>query len=372
MAVIKYHQHDVNLFFTEVRARSEKMFEANGKTRFGGRALYWKTGFWLGIYWVFYALILAGWLSFPFSLLLWMAFGFSMLLISLNIGHDASHGSFSPNKHVNRIFAYVFELIGTSSYLWGIMHNKAHHGYVNLHANDVAIQTEPMLRLSEEAPLYPWHRFQHLYGFGLYSISTLFWVLLKDFKFISKPRIGPFETRPHPWQQIVSLVIFKLLYFGYIVFIPCWVAGIPIGHVLLGFLVMHLTMGITLGLTFQTTHAVEETLPPRWRQFGVIDNPWAIHILESTSDFNTQSRMLNFLFGGLNTHVAHHLFPQYAHVHYPAISKIIREVAAEQGLPYVENKSMWVAAWSHIKYLKYLGNKEPITVPQEPGREHPH
>jgi linoleoyl-CoA desaturase len=362
MATIKYHNHDAHPFFTEVRVRSEAMFKANGKSRFGGAALYWKTVFWFAVYWGFYTVIVSGIVPFPFSLLPWMVFGFAMLLISLNIGHDASHGCFSPSKRVNQIFAYVFEMIGTSSYLWGIMHNKAHHGYVNLHANDVAIQTEPMLRLSEEAPLYPWHRWQHIYAFPLYGISTLFWVLLKDFKFISRPKIGPFETQPHPWYQIVSLIFFKLVYFGYIIVIPALVSGAPFWQILLGFLAMHLTMGITLGLTFQTTHAVEETLPPRWMEPGIIDNTWAIHVLESTSDFNTQSKVLNFLYGGLNTHVAHHLFPHFSHVHYPAISKIIAEVAKEQDLPYVVNKNMWVAAWSHILFLRYLGRKKPIEI----------
>lgn len=362
MAVIKYHHHDAHPFFTEVRARSEAMFAANGKTRFGGTALIWKSVFWLSVYWGLYALILSSWLPFPLSLLAWMGFGFTMLILSLNIGHDASHGSFSSSKRVNQGFSYVFELIGTSNYLWAIMHNKAHHGYVNLHANDVAIQTEPMLRLSEEAPLYPWHRWQHIYAFGLYGISTLFWVLLKDFKFISKPMIGPFKAQPHPWYQLVMLVGFKLLYFGYVVGVPWLVAGIPLWQVLVGFLAMHLTMGVTLGLTFQTTHAVEETLPPKWLDQNVIDNTWAIHILESTSDFNTQSWLLNWLYGGLNCHVAHHLFPQFSHVHYPAISRIIREVAAEQGLQYVENRNMWVAAWSHLLHLKRLGRTKPIQV----------
>lgn len=362
MASIRYHHHDSHPFFARVKERSDVWFKETGRTRYGGAPLYWKTLFWFGIYWGFYTLILLNILPFPANLLFWMVFGFAMLLLSLNIGHDASHGCFSPNRKINAAFAYVFELIGTSSYLWGIMHNKAHHGYVNLHVNDVAIQTEPMLRLSPDAPHYPWHRWQHIYAFGLYGISTLFWVILKDFKFMTRPNIGPYDTRRHPWYQYILLLAGKAIYFLYVVFIPWWVTGAPFWQILTGFLLMHLTMGVTLGLTFQTTHAVEDTQDPKWAGEGNIDNTWAVHVLESTSDFNTQSKSLNFLFGGLNTHVAHHLFPNISHIHYPAITKIIKEVAHEQGLTYIENPNMWVAAWSHIIHLRNLGN--PKTAPK--------
>lgn len=367
MTTIRYHHRDAHPFHALVWARSEAWFKASGKTRYGGVALYWKTAFWLSAYWGFYGLIISNLLPFPVTLLAWMAFGFAMLLVSLNIGHDASHGCFSPHRRVNAAFAYVFELIGTSSYLWGIMHNKAHHGYVNLHVNDVAIQTEPMLRLSPDAPHYPWQRWQHIYAIPLYSISTLFWVVLKDFRFITKPRIGPFDTSRHPWHQYVQLVGFKLIYFAYLIFVPWLWVGIPLWQVLLGFLLMHLTMGITLGLTFQTTHAVEETQDPNWEGPDAIDNTWAIHVLESTSDFNTQSRLLNFLFGGLNCHVAHHLFPNISHVHYPQISKIIEEVAVSQGLRYIQNPNMWAAAVSHLRYLKRLGNPHPVASAAMPA-----
>lgn len=359
MTTIRYHHRDAHPFHTQVWARSEAWFKAHGKTRFGGPALYWKTAFWLAAYWGMYALILSKLLPFPAALLAWCGFGFAMLLLSLNIGHDASHGCFSPHRRVNAAFAYVFELIGTSNYLWAIMHNRAHHGYVNLHVNDVAIQTEPLLRLSPDAPHYPWQRWQHLYAIPLYSVSTLFWVLLKDFRFIAKDHIGPFDTRRHPWHQYVQLVGFKILYIGYVVLVPWLWGGIPLVQVLVGFVVMHLTMGITLGLTFQTTHAVEETQDPRWLGPDAIDSTWAIHVLSSTSDFATQSRLLNFLFGGLNCHVAHHLFPNISHVHYPEISKIIEEVARAHGLPYIQNKHMWAAALSHLRYLKRLGQEAP-------------
>lgn len=367
MTVIRYHHHDANPFFATVKVRTEKWMKATGRTRYGGYRIYLKSAFWLGAYFGLYFLLLFGLLPFPFSLLIWSLFGFSMLLISLNIGHDASHGSFSENPKVNQLFSYVFELIGTSSYLWGIMHNKAHHGYVNLHVNDVAIQTEPMLRLSPDAPLYPWHRWQHIYAFPLYSISTLFWVLLKDFKFFSKSMIGPFKVMPHPWSQYLLLIFSKLIYFCYILVLPIIFSGAEFWQILLGFLVMHLTMGITLGLTFQTTHAVEETCDPKWAAPGEIDNTWAVHVLESTSDFNTQSKALNFLFGGLNTHVAHHIYPNISHVHYPGVSKIIKEVAQELNLTYVENPNMWVAARSHIKYLKQLGDPETARMGSMPS-----
>ncbi|MBE1043055.1 fatty acid desaturase, partial [Escherichia coli] len=43
---------------------------------------------------------------------------------------------------------------------------------------------------------------------------------------------------------------------------------------------------------------------------------------------------LGYWLGGANLHLTHHLFPHWSHRHYPALSRIIGEVAPRFGIDY--------------------------------------
>jgi linoleoyl-CoA desaturase len=49
------------------------------------------------------------------------------------------------------------------------------------------------------------------------------------------------------------------------------------------------------------------------------------------------------------------LFPKISHVHYPALSKIVKQVCAEMNVPYNEFPSFGKAVQSHLKHLKETG-----------------
>jgi len=352
---IRFMQRNNSDFYVALKTRINEYFKDNNISKYANQQMVFKTVFWLTIFFTTYFLILFSGLPKIVLLILAGVYGYAMLLLSLNIGHDASHNAYSSNSKINRKLSYVFELIGASSYLWDIMHNRSHHSYINIHESDVAIDADPFLRLSYDAPLRPIQRYQHIYGLFVYGMATLFWVLWKDFRYIRQPHIGPFDTRKHPIKEYLILIIGKLFYFGMNLVIPMLLLDISFIEWLAGFILMHFVMGLTLALTFQTTHAVEETQLPKKNAYGDIENSWAQHVLEVTSDYRPNSKLLNFLYGGLNTHVAHHLFPDICHIHYPAITRIIKSTSAEFGLRYVETPSMWTAIYSHLKHLRSLG-----------------
>ena len=354
---IKFAHDSQDVFFHSLKRKVSLYFLERKITRFGNSLLIIKSIFWIGVFVASYILILSNKFNTWQLILLTMVFGFSMFLLSINIAHDASHHSFSSNPRVNKALSYVFELIGANSKMWDMLHNKSHHPFVNLHENDLAIATEPFLRLSPDARYKRIYKYQHFYAFFLYSISTIFWVFAKDFKFFRKKKVGPiFQESPSTLDYAV-LIVSKLFYLSYTLVIPILVLNVPWWYVIIGFVIMHVTMGITLGLTFQTTHSVAETEKISVKETKELDCSWAYHVLRGTSDFSTQSRVYNWFFGGLNTHVAHHLFPNVSHVHYPAISLIIKETAGEFGYPYIENKGMFAALRSHFRYLKRLGKE---------------
>jgi linoleoyl-CoA desaturase len=59
--------------------------------------------------------------------------------------------------------------------------------------------------------------------------------------------------------------------------------------------------------------------------------------------------------GGLNFQIEHHLFPKISHIHYPAISKIVKATCEEYQLQYIEYPTMTKAIGAHVRYLKSMG-----------------
>ena len=102
-------------------------------------------------------------------------------------------------------------------------------------------------------------------------------------------------------------------------------------------------------------HSVEGTRHPLPDANGNIENAWAIHQLNTTVNFSTGNKFLTWYLGGLNFQVEHHLFPKICHVHYPHLSPIVKQTAAEFGIPYLENRTFGIALRSHFSLLKKLG-----------------
>ena len=126
---------------------------------------------------------------------------------------------------------------------------------------------------------------------------------------------------------------------------------------------MHILPGLTFALIFQVTHVYEGTTYPLPDEDGNIDNNYALHVLETTADFSRHNRIGSWLMGGINIHVIHHIFPHVCHVHYPALTKILKEVCDEFGIEYQENPNLWVALKKHYQILKHLSFPD-ATVPR--------
>ncbi len=114
--------------------------------------------------------------------------------------------------------------------------------------------------------------------------------------------------------------------------------------------------GFVLSVVFQLAHTVEETaFPVPDADINKIENEWAIHQIETTANFATKNKLISWLVGGLNFQIEHHLFPKISHIHYPAISKIIKQTCLEYGVKYIEFRRMRHALVSHTMHLKRMG-----------------
>ena len=124
---------------------------------------------------------------------------------------------------------------------------------------------------------------------------------------------------------------------------------------MLFFVAMHGVCGVVLSLIFQPAHIVEEAGFYAADENQSVENSWAAHQLKTTVNFATGSKIFSWFVGGLNFQVEHHLFPTICHVHYPKISKIVKETAEAYGLPYFSHKTWFGAIKSHFVFLHKLG-----------------
>jgi linoleoyl-CoA desaturase len=125
---------------------------------------------------------------------------------------------------------------------------------------------------------------------------------------------------------------------------------------LVGFLLISMITGFLISIVFQLAHTVEHTEFPLPEQpSNKIENEWAIHQVATTANFATNNKVISWLVGGLNFQIEHHLFPKISHIHYPAISKIIKQACKEHGIQYNEFRKMREAIASHYYYMRRLG-----------------
>jgi linoleoyl-CoA desaturase len=352
-AKIRFVDPNKSQFFFTVKQNVDEYFKKNNLSKHANASMIAKSIFFFGGVWVLYGLILSNQFTPLTMLVLAMLLGMFKAMVGFNISHDAIHGSYSSNAFVNKLLGYSFSVLGANQSVWIQSHNIVHHTYTNIPEHDEDLIVAPgLLRLTEGDKKAKIQKFQHLYGFFLYSFASISWVFRKDFiKFFQK-KIGQTENR-FTARDTFELFFFKILYIVIFILVPLIVLkDITVLQFVLGFLAMHFTMGLTLGLVFQLAHVVEQTEYPTPTEIGHIEEAWAVHQMKTTANFGVGSWLTTFLCGGLNHQVEHHLFPKICHIHYPEISKIVRETAIEHGVPYIENKTFFTALKSHYNILK--------------------
>lgn len=307
-----------------------------------------------------YAAILSNRFSAWEMLGLAMLLGFAIAGMGFSIAHDALHGAYSHRPLVNRVLGLSFDLVGANSYMWRITHNVIHHTYTNITGVDEDLSVSPLLRLSPDAEHKWFHRWQHLYGWAAYGLATLNWFFVKDYWQFLKRDLGPYQDKKHAFSAWLTLVVTKLFCIGYMLVLPWLVLDLAWWQIGIGFVAMHVVAGIVMGVIFQLAHVAEGVEYPMPASDGRMTEQWAIHQMRTTTDFAHGNRALSWFIGGLNYQVEHHLFPQVCSVHYPALSKIVSQVAAETGVPYHNTPTLRAAIASHYRTLKRLGQPEAL------------
>ncbi len=337
-----------------LRRRLDRFFADQGISPKADRAMWVKVavglavlaGSWIAIYafrpdaWRFVALYLLG--------------GFAQTFLLLNIAHDSNHNAISSVPSVNKLLNYVFDLCGINSYMWRILHHRGHHSCINLHGEDDALTGRGIFRFTPHEPRAGYHRFQHLYALFFYAMFSLDYVFVRDFESFFFPSHGYLKRTKHAAREIVILFASKAFYLTYMLILPVVLLGKSPLLVGGAFLLVHLVVGLSVTLVFQTTHTIDTTYFPSDR--SEFDNG-VYHIFATTADYATNNPVVGWLAGGLNHHIVHHLCPFVCHTHYAPLTRIVKETAEEFGVPYRQHPTMSRAILHHLILLKQLGNE---------------
>jgi linoleoyl-CoA desaturase len=280
--------------------------------------------------------------------------GLAQTFLLLNIAHDSNHNAISSVPSINKTLNYVFDLCGINSYMWRILHHRGHHSCINLHGEDDALTGRGIFRFTPHEPRSRWHRFQHIYGLFFYAMFSLDYVFVRDFECFFFPTHDYLKRTRHPAREYANLFAGKAFYFTYMLILPVVLLGRSPLLVAGAFVLVHLIVGLSVSLVFQTTHTIDSTYFPLSR--SEFDNS-VYHIFATTADYATSNPVVGWLAGGLNHHIAHHLCPFVCHTHYAPLTRIVRETAEEFGVPYRQHPTMTRAIWHHLILLKQLGNE---------------
>lgn len=348
-------------FYATLSQRVNNYFKTSNISRNANMAMVVKTIVMLLLYFVPYGIGISGIVSsYGVYLILCLIMGVGIGGIGLSIMHDACHGSYSTKAWVNNMLGFSLNVIGGNAFNWKVQHNVLHHTYTNIYDVDEDISPRGALRMAPDSPWKPFHRFQFVYAWFLYGLMTIVWVFGKDFGRLMKyQRDGMVrKQKTNIYKEWAILIVSKVLYLTYVLVLPIMLLPFTVGQIILGFVLMHYLAGFIMAVVFQPAHVVEGTSYFTPDSEGNLENSWAVHQLHTTTNYATENRWLSWYVGGLNFQVEHHLFPNVCHVHYRALSDIVRKTAQEFGVPYKAKKTFWDAMVAHRRLLQQLGQPE--------------
>ncbi len=238
------------------------------------------------------------------------------------IWHDAAHKAMFRNKaaatFVGRIHA---NLVNGVSYGWWVNHHNRHHSFPNHLENDPDIGRRTVIfSMSQYASRTRTQKFIVRYQ------SVLFFVLLTlEGAKMHRTAFKALKQRVvrSPWVEGALLVAHAVIFLGAVFLVMSPVKAI------LFVVVQQAVLGVYFGMLFAPNHkgmpirSDEESL--EWLERQVL-----------TSRNIKPSPLIDFVYGGLNYQIEHHLFPTMPQANLGECRKIVRAYCERNKIPYHE------------------------------------
>jgi fatty acid desaturase len=238
------------------------------------------------------------------------------------VGHDAGHLAIFTSTRMNHLLGWVCWslVLGIGFWYWYDRHNR-HHASTNDLATDPDLQWASMVAYSDgvlhgRARHRRW-LIRHQAALGpLYTLGLAFAFRVESWAFAWRRLQGPRRL-----AELLALLSSVLV----------WLA--PVGILgaawLLTFVLGQILAGLYLALAIAPNHKGM----PTWM---TADTPSFIE-RQVLSSRNVQPHPItDFVFGGLNHQIEHHLFPTMPRVHFGRARAIVKPFCLAHGLAYVE------------------------------------
>jgi fatty acid desaturase len=216
------------------------------------------------------------------------------------IGHDYGHGRGDAARYLNLFFGCIVN--GFSTRWWSHKHNT-HHAFPNRLHVDADIHNEPILHLwFPEKGNDVWYRkYQHYYYLGAYSFLYWSW-RMQSLQFVVTSR---------------NKVEGALIVLGYV-----WLFSLPlvvsIGSIFIG--------GLLVAIVVTSNHQPEPMLSTTAKYNYVADQ------ITTTRDVECPEPFTEYLFGGMQYQLEHHLFPFLPKYRYRALRPLVKKFAEDHGM----------------------------------------
>jgi len=283
-----------------------------------------------------------------------VAYGFFTLLFAFNFSHDFSHNTVFKNKALNHFcFTVIYTIVGAHADAWKQRHIHSHHFAPNVEDYDSDLKITSLIRVIPDSDFHWYHRFQHFYAPLAYTTYSLFWIFIKDVVILFSPdEYGTIKNLKYHFSFWTQKLIYLLLMLG----LPFAFSNQSWLIVITAFTLMHLFQSLFLLFTFFMTHHVESTTYPKTDNEGRINTSWVMNQIKSSNDMHPFSETANFILGGFNNHIAHHLFPHMHHIHYPKLNVILYDILRRNHIE--PNQTTYIAGLiSHLRLLKRMGKR---------------
>mmetsp|Transcript_5602 Transcript_5602/g.13992 ORF Transcript_5602/g.13992 Transcript_5602/m.13992 type:complete len:504 (+) Transcript_5602:196-1707(+) len=222
------------------------------------------------------------------------------------LGHDYIHGI---DKFANTLRPFAAVAAGLGPTWWSDKHNK-HHALTNEMGVDEDIATDPFLFPYTPDPENdsPLRKIQHLIFFIPFSFLFALWRV--DTLKVAVDSIE--DKRPDAKNELWYLLAHYAVLFTFIPF-TVWVPAVFLS-------------GLMSALIVTPTHQSEEL-------FEEFQSDWVTAQFESTRNAVTTNPFSEWLWGGMQYQLEHHLFPSMPRSKYPALRPILTKFAEENKVP---------------------------------------
>ena len=284
--------------------------------------------------WTAFVLVGDSWWQLPVAVALGLSFVQSGFL-----GHDVGHRQVSRARRATYVLGLVhMNLLIGAAFGWWVGHHNRHHSDPNDLDRDPDTLRRQVIFDASELPVKGRTAFRR---FVIRFQPVMFFVLLGQEAW--RVHVAGFQAARAGALRRARLELSLVVLHGVLVVGAVFLELSP-GRAVAFILVSQTVFGFYLGAVFAPNHKGM----PVYRG-GELD--W-LHRQVLTARNIRPGRFVDFVYGGLNYQIEHHLFPSLPRANLRRVRPIVRSFCAEHGIPYVE-----VSAWaSYREVARFLGS----------------